>query len=176
LPERGGRQSAAHIHQALRQSVEQLRTLRQALKPVEEVRRSIRHVLFSNTYRRACARWANFFRHPLRHHPAHQVMVTYVRAHWHHLTVHYHHSGMPHTNNIAERTMGELERRLKTIGSFGNVRTAQAYINLLIAYLRAKPYTDCRGHRKYCNGLSRLELAGADLPTKDWLKLALKPQ
>jgi hypothetical protein len=48
-------------------------------------------------------------------------------------------------------------------------------MKLLVAYLRAKPYTDCRGKRKYRNGLTPLELAGATLPTSDWLKLCLKP-
>jgi len=71
--------------------------------------------------------------------------------------------------------MRQLERRLKTVEGFGTVASARAYLNLLIAYLRTKPFTDCRGPRRYRNGLSRLELAGATLPTHDWLKLCLKP-
>jgi hypothetical protein len=51
-----------------------------------------------------------------------------------------------------------------TIGSFGNVRTAGAYIDLLIAYLRAKPYTDCRGYRKYCNGSPGWNWQGCNYP------------
>ena len=125
----------------------------------------------------ACSRWANFYRHSLRHHPVHRVMVEFVKRRWQSLTIHYHHPGMPNTNNIAENTMRSRkagERRLKTIEGFGSIRTARGYMNLLIAYLRTKPLTDCRGKRKYRNGLSRLELAGAALPTKNWLKLCLK--
>jgi hypothetical protein len=176
LPDRGEQESLLHARQSLWRGLQELKVLKSALAPVEELRRAIRRVLFSRSYGIARSRWANFHRHRLRHTVAHRVIVEYVASHWKVLTVHYHFRGMPNTNNIAERTMGEIQRRLKTIGSFGNVRTAGAYINLLIAYLRAKPYTDCRGYRKYCNGLSRLELAGAELPTKDWLKLALKPQ
>lgn len=175
LPDRGERGSILHARESVWRGLEQLRTMKVALLPVEELRRAIRRVLFSRTYRIACSRWANFHRHRRRRHPAHRMIVEYVASHWHVLTVHYRFRGMPNTNNIAERTMGEIQRRLKTIGGFGNVSTAGAYINLLIAYLRSKPYTDCRGYRKYANGLSRLELAGAELPTKDWLKLALKP-
>jgi transposase-like protein len=175
LPERGEARSELHAREDLTRGYHQLRALGESLKPVEELRAAIRRVLFSRTYGLACSRWANFFQHRLRRHPAHGTIERYVTSHWHALTVHYRFHGMPNTNNIAERTMEELERRLKTIESFGNPSTARAYINLLIAYLRAKPFTDCRGHRKYRNGLSRLELAGAELPTKDWLKLALKP-
>lgn len=176
LPARGQLRSELHARQDLLRGYEQLRSLRESLQPLDELRQAIRYVLFSRTERTARSRWANFFRHRLRRHPAHRTIVEYVQRNWHGLTVHYRFRGMPHTNNVAERTMVELERRLKTIGAFGNAHTAEAYINLLIAYLRTKPYTDCRGPRKYRNGLSRLELAGAQLPTKDWLRLALKPQ
>jgi hypothetical protein len=175
FPERTQRRSQARTQHALQRGVDQLRALREDLVILEEPRVAIRRVLFSRSYTLARARWAAFCRHGTHRRGAHQTIIDYVGKHWQPLTVHYHYRGMPATNNIAERTMAELERRLKTIGSFGNARTAEAYIKLLIAYLRMKPYTDCRGRRRYCNGLSRLELAGAELPTKDWVKLALKP-
>lgn len=176
LPDRGGRMSLQRAQEMFADRYVRLRRLQEGMKPVELLRTAIRRVLYSRTYRQACSRWASFHRHRLRPHVAHRMIVEFVRSHWHALTVHYHYRGMPNTNNIAENTMRQLERRLKTVEGFGNERTAETYINLLIAYLRAKPYTDCRGYRKYRNGLSSLELAGATLPTKDWLALCLKPQ
>lgn len=159
----------------IRRGYNELRWMRTELRPVEILRKRIRRVLFSRTYTIARARWAAFVRHPLRTHRTHQIIVEFIRRHWQRLTVHYHHPGMPYTNNIAENTMRQLERRLKTIEAFGSVPSASKYLHLLIAYLRTKPFTDCRGHNRYRNGLSRLELASATLPTSDWLKLALKP-
>lgn len=174
LPDRGTTESRKTAWEEIKQGYENIRLLKQRLRPVETLRKAIRRVLFSSNYNRACSRWANFHRHPLRDNPVHPVMIEFVNRRWHSLTIHYHHPGMPNTNNIAENTMRQLERRLKTIEGFGSLRTARGYMNLLIAYLRVKPFTDCRGPRKYRNGLSRLELAGATLPTNDWLKLCLK--
>jgi len=174
LPDRGTTESRRTAWEEVKQGYEKIRLLRKQLTPVETLRKAIRRVLFSSSYQRARSRWANFHRHPLREHPVHRLMIEFVARRWQSLTIHYHHPGMPSTNNIAENTIRQLERRLKTIEGFGTLRTARGYMNLLIAYLRMKPYTDCRGTRKYRNGLSRLELAGANLPTNDWLKLCLK--
>jgi transposase-like protein len=175
LPDRRSAESARRVWEEVKRGYEQIRQERKALKPVETLRRAIRRVLCAATYRQALSRWANFHRHRLHRHRAHRQIVDFVAAHWQHLTVHYHHRGMPRTNNIAENTMRQLERRLKTVEGFGTLSSARAYVNLLIGYLRTKPFTDCRGSRRYRNGLSRLELAGATLPTHDWLKLCLKP-
>ena len=153
----------------------ELKRVRLEMQPVELLRRAVRRILGASSYQVARARWAAFHRHPLRSRKAHQQIIDYITPRWRHLTVHYHHHGMPATNNIAENTMRQLERRLKTIEGFGHVESAKGYVNLLIAYLRTKPFTDCRGLRRHRNGLSRMELAGAQLPTKDWLKLCLKP-
>jgi transposase-like protein len=174
LPDRGSTASVQRTWEEVIRGHDELKRLRQEMQPVEILRKAIRRVLGARTYSAARARWAAFHRHPLRHRKAHQQIIDYITPRWRHLTVHYHHHGMPATNNIAESTMRQLERRLKTIEGFARVNTAKGYVNLLIAYLRAKPFTDCRGIRKYRNGLSRLELAGAQLPTKDWLKLSLK--
>jgi len=164
-----------HTWEEIKRGYDELRRMRLELRPVEILRKRIHRVLFSRSYTLARARWAAFARHPLHRHRAHQIIVEFIRRHWHRLTVHYHYAGMPNTNNIAENTMRQIERRLKTIEAFGSVRSASKYLHLLIAYLRTKPFTDCRGHNRYRNGPSRLELAGASLPTSDWLKLALKP-
>ena len=175
LPDRGTDQSARRLWEEIKRGYQEIRTLSESLQPVDQLRRAIRRVLCARTYVSATARWASFHRHRLRHHPAYRKIVDFVSRRWKSLTVHYHFRGMPSTNNIAENTMRQLERRLKTIEGFGSRRSARGYMNLLIAYLRTKPYTDCRRYRKYRNGLCRLELAGAILPTKDWLKLCLKP-
>jgi len=131
-------------------------------------------VLCSRTYETALARWAAFHRHPDRTHDAHRIISEVISRKWSALTVHYRHPGMPRTNNDGESVMRQLEQRLKTIGSFGSIPTGKAYLNLLVAYLRMKPYTDCRGGRRHRNGLSRLELAGAKTAKTDWLKMALR--
>ncbi|MGC8653672.1 MAG: hypothetical protein ACP5US_06755, partial [Candidatus Kryptoniota bacterium] len=61
-----------------------------------------------------------------------------------------------------------------TMESFQNSQTAAWYINLLVSYLRQKPYTDCRGKSKHLNGKSRLEAVNVKLKSKDWLKSSLK--
>jgi transposase-like protein len=175
LPDRRSSESARRVWEQVKDGYEQIRQERKALKPIETLRRSIRRVLFAATYRQALSRWANFHRHRLHRHSAHRQIVDFIGARWQQLTVHYHHRGMPRTNNIAENTMRQLERRLKTVEGFGTLSSARGYLNLLIGYLRTKPFTDCRGPRRYRNGLSRLELAGGTLPTRDWLKLCLKP-
>jgi hypothetical protein len=47
-------------------------------------------------------------------------------------------------------------------------------MNLLVAYLRLKLYTDCRGTRKHLNGTSRLQAAGVKIVPQNWLKASLK--
>jgi transposase-like protein len=174
LPDRRTDQSAQRVWEEIKRGYREIRTLRESLQPVEQLRTAVRHVLSARTYASACARWASFHRHRLKYHPAHRTIRDFVGHRWKRLTVYYHHRGMPRTNNIAENTMRQLERRLKTIEGFGSKRSARGYMNLLITYLRTKPYTDCRGYRKYRNRLCRLELAGATLPTTDWLQLCLK--
>jgi len=36
-----------------------------------------------------------------------------------------------------------------------------------------KPYTDCKGKRKYRNGHSPLELSQANFRVNDWVKLSI---
>jgi transposase-like protein len=99
--------------------------------------------------------------------------VAFLERHWDHLMMHHRVLGLPRTTNIIENVNKQLERRLKTIESFQHRSTASNYMNLLVAYLRQKPYTDCRGARKQLNGKSRLQAAGVCHPA-DWLTLALK--
>jgi transposase-like protein len=100
--------------------------------------------------------------------------VEFLERHWKRLMRHHSVKGLPRTNNMAETFNKQLKRRLKTIESFQHHRTAVPYMNLLVAYLRLKPYTDCRGPRKHLNGKSRLQAAGVKTSSRDWLEPCLK--
>jgi len=100
--------------------------------------------------------------------------VEFLERHWIRLMRHQSVKGLPRTTNMAETFNKQLKRRLKTIESFHHHHTAVAYMNLLVAYLRLKPYTDCRGPRKFLNGRSRLQAAGVKISSLDWLEACLK--
>jgi transposase-like protein len=100
--------------------------------------------------------------------------IGFLERHWERLMMHHRVKGLPRTNNMAESFNKQLQRRLKTIESFQHHTTAIAYMNLLVAYLRLKPYTDCRGHRKHLNGRNRLQAAGLRHLPNDWLVTCLK--
>lgn len=78
------------------------------------------------------------------------------------------------TNNQAESFIKQINRRLKLIEGFQRPETAEAYLRLLIMYLRFKPYTDARKTNRHRNGKSRLELAGVEAKNIDWLKFSQK--
>ena len=61
----------------------------------------------------------------------------------------------------------------RMVFAFQSLETAFLYHNLLRNYLRFKPYADCRGARKQCNGFAPGELCGAVLTTNDCLKNAV---
>ena len=90
------------------------------------------------------------------------------------LTTYHAHEGMPRTTNLVENVNKQIQRRMKTIEAFQHRTSAEQYMNFLVAYLRQKPYTDCRGERRRLNGKSRLEAAGVVLDSKDWLNNCLK--
>lgn len=100
--------------------------------------------------------------------------VTFLERHWVRLMRHHSVRGLPRTNNMAETFNRQLKRRLKTIENFQHRQSAIAYMNLLVAYMRLKPYTDCRGPRKHLNGKSRLQAAGVRLSSQNWLSACLK--
>jgi transposase-like protein len=101
-------------------------------------------------------------------------VVHFVASHWDALLEHQRDPQILRTTVRAENINKQFERRLKTIEAFQSIETAFQYQNLYRNYLRLKPYTDCRGARKACNGLSPLQLCHAVLPSSDWLKLAVR--
>jgi transposase-like protein len=100
--------------------------------------------------------------------------VGFLERHWDRLMMHHRVKGLPRTNNMAESFNKQIQRRLKTIESFQYHATAIPYMNLLVAYLRLKPYTDCRGARRHLNGRNRLQAAGLKHLPNDWLVTCLK--
>jgi transposase-like protein len=99
--------------------------------------------------------------------------VRFLERHWDRLMMHHRVRGLPSTNNMAESFNRQLERRLKVIEGFQHRTTAIPYMNLLVAYLRLKPYTDCRGNRRPLNGRNRLQAAGLKISSTTWLTKCL---
>ncbi|HEY9164619.1 MAG TPA: hypothetical protein VIS48_00495 [Candidatus Kryptonia bacterium] len=86
------------------------------------------------------------------------------------LTTHTINHDIPRTNIMVENFNRQLQRRLKTIEAFQSVSTASNYLNLIRNYIRFKPYTDCKGKRRYRNGNSPIELSNVTLQTRDSVK------
>ena len=100
--------------------------------------------------------------------------IEFLERHWDRLMMHHRVPGLPRTNNMAEGFNKQIQRRVKMIESFQRHTTAIPYMNLLVAYLRFKPYTDCRGARKHLNGKNRLQAAGLRRLPNDWLGVCSK--
>ena len=101
-------------------------------------------------------------------------VIRFIASHWDALLEHQRDPQILKTSVRAENINKQFERRLKTIEAFQSIETAFQYQNLYRNYLRLKPYTDCRGARRVCNGLSPLQVCHAVLPSSDWLKLAVR--
>jgi len=97
-------------------------------------------------------------------------LITWVEAMWEMLLAHQRDQHVAKTNAQAENLNKQLKRRLQTIEAFQYVHSAGNYLNLLCGYLRCKPYTDCRGARKLCNGKAPLELCQVPLAHHEWIK------
>ncbi len=104
----------------------------------------------------------------------HRKAVRFLKRRWKQLMMHHHVPGLPRTTNLVENVNKQLQRRYKTIEAFQHRTTAIHYTNLLVAFLRQKPYTDCRGSRKHLNGKSRLASAKIRGLHPDWMKNCLK--
>jgi hypothetical protein len=100
-------------------------------------------------------------------------VVGFMNRHLDGLTMHQKDDNIPKTSNLAENLNKQLMRRFKTIEAFQTFNTAFNYLNLICNYLRFKPYTDCKGKRKWRNGKSPLELCGVKLKNKNWIYLSI---
>lgn len=97
-------------------------------------------------------------------------IISFLTANVDGLTTHTINHNIPRTNIMAEIFNRQLQRRLKTIEAFQTVDTAFNYLNMIRNHIRFKPYTDCKGKRKYRNGKSPIELCNVKLQTRDWIK------
>ena len=150
------------------------RTSSRRARAIFELRERCRLILCARSQSQALDLLTNLRRHrtsePIRKWKA----VGFLERHWIRLMRHHRVHGLPRTNNMAETFNRQLKRRIKTIESFQHREGAISYLNLLVAYLRLKPYTDCRGQRKHLNGKSRLQAAGVTISSQDWVKATLK--
>jgi len=95
-------------------------------------------------------------------------MVELLKDNLGYLAPHYFDEQIPGTSNLAETTIKQYERRLKTIEGFQSAGGFKNYLNVFTMFLRFKKYTDCRGKNKYRNGQNRLQLAGVNTDNLDW--------
>jgi transposase-like protein len=155
------------------QGWETSRGLSERSRRLQDLRDACQSILFADSERKARERLVAL--RQARHYDRRKQTraIGFFLRHWNRLMTYHRIVGMPRTSNMIENVNKQLERRLKTIEAFQHPSTAVSYMNLLVAYLRQKRYTDCRGKRKHLNGKSRLQAAGADHPS-DWLRLALK--
>lgn len=141
-----------------------------------DLRRTLHSILFARSEASARRRYTMFRLKRVDSSIRQQKLaaMNFLNRYWDKLMTYHNHPGMPRTNNFAENFNKQIQRRVKTIEAFQSDESSKQYMNLLVAYLRQKPYTDCRGRRKCLNGKSRLEAAGVRLSSKDWLKNALR--
>jgi transposase-like protein len=152
----------------------QSRTLSVAYQQRQALRDAVHAILFARDEAVASGLFQRLRRTRRSPRIAHRKVIAFLNRHWNRLMQHHRVGGLPRTTNLVENVNKQLERRFKTIEAFQHRHTAVAYVNLLVAYLRQKPYTDCRGARRKLNGYSRLHAAGIRLTNGNWLKAALK--
>ena len=153
---------------------EQTRTLSERFKELQRLRDTCHAILFAPTEKEARKRLQSLKRTRGTAPELVGKVIAFFDRHWERLTAYHRFPDLPRTNNMAENVNKQIQRRLKTIESFQYRHTAISYMNLLVAYLRCKPYTDCRGTRRHLNGKSRLQAAGVRKLSQDWLQNCLK--
>jgi len=166
-----------YLVKASRDFVNQWRTTRplsRKAREIAELRDHCQKILCARTQREALDLLASLRRRHSSETLRKWRAIHFLERHWLRLMRHHSVKGLPRTNNMAETFNKQLKRRVKTIESFQHRQTAVSYMNLLVAYLRLKPYTDCRGKRKHLNGKSRLQAAGVNICPRDWLKASVK--
>lgn len=161
---------------AFMENYQTYKTLSVHQRQLEDLRRTLHDILFARSETLAKQRYTMFRlkRVDSSIQKEKRAAMSFLERYWSKLMMYHHHPGMPRTTNFAENFNKQIERRVKTIEAFQSREAAERYMNLLIAYLRQKPYTDCRGKRKRLNGKSRLEAAEVRLSSKDWLENAMK--
>lgn len=158
-------------------SVEQNQTCKSSTREtiIAELYEACRKILVADSERQAMKLYKALRNDKSYPEKQHRKVVRFLTRRWRQLTMHHRVVGLPRTTNLVENVNKQLQRRYKTIEAFQYASTAIHYTNLLVAFLRQKPYSDCRGSRKHLNGKSRLGSAKIRHLHKDWLKNCLKP-
>lgn len=176
--------SACHFHFLKRvdRSFGYLTVIRHAKKKKQfkmeiELRREIHHLLYRNTlseFMIGYEKIVNDFKQ--KHYRGGYCfsMVELLRDNVGYLVPHYFDDNIPKTSNLAETTIKQYERRLKTIEGFQSLVGFRNYLNVFTMFLRFKKYTDCRGFNKYKNGQNRLQLSNVDTAKIDWFSYGFK--
>lgn len=172
------RESLADRKQSLYDARRNLDKLQQELIPLaqqqsqkELLLERFRAIVFAPDRATSEQRWKSVRRVYRSTYPS---VVHFVARHWEGLLAHQHDAKILKTTVRAENINRQFQRRFKTIEAFQSAQTAFHYQNLYRNYLRFKPYTDCRGTRKACNGSSPLQLCQASITNPDWIKQAIR--
>jgi transposase-like protein len=165
------KQSLYDTNKTLQALKTQLIEINEAFREKSILLERFRDCVFAHTREISERCWRSFRR---AYHERYGNVIRFIALHWNALLEHQRDPQILRTNIRAENINKQFERRLKTIEAFQSIETAFQYQNLYRNYLRLKPYTDCRGARKPCNGLSPLQVCHAVLPSSDWLKLAVR--
>jgi transposase-like protein len=165
------KQSLYNAHVRLEVLTTTLTVCTQEYREKECLLRQLHAIVFARQAQTSERRWKTFCRVYAQDYAP---VVRFIASHWEKLLQHQHDAMIPKTTARAENMNRQLERRLKTIEAFQSPQTAFDYQNLYRNYLRFKPYTDCRGNRKRCNGYSPLQLCGATIMNPDWLANAIR--
>jgi transposase-like protein len=96
------------------------------------------------------------------------VMLELLKNNLGYLTPHYFDPQIPSTSNMAETTIKQYERRLKTIEGFQSKPGFKNYLTVFTMFLRFKEYTDCKGKNKHKNGQNRLQLSTVNTDKIGW--------
>jgi hypothetical protein len=129
--------------------------------------RAVMTMLYAAKRRVSTAPWRELKKHNAKTYPR---VIAWIDAMWELLLAHQRDPALAKTNAQAENFNKQLKRRFKTLEAFQSLQTAGNYLNLLCGYLRCKPYTDCRGVRKLCNGKAPLELCHVHFTHHEWIK------
>ena len=135
--------------------------------PNRRLKAQIRAILFAPTYHAACTAYWELTRHETDYTTqAAQRILKHLRNRFGLYMTHHRHPGLPADANITENVIRALTRRIRPMEHFATLDTANAYLRLLTAHYRWKPFTDSTNGR---NGQSPLQHAGVSLPTQHWL-------
>jgi transposase-like protein len=165
------KQSLYDTERRLMKMEQELTIIRQDHRDKEALLERFHALVFARERAVSQRLWKTFRRLYTTHYPS---VVRFIATHWEALLRHQDDPHIFKTTVRAESFNKQLQRRYKTIEAFQQLDTAFHYQNLYRNYLRFKPYTDCRGSRRKANGLSPLQLCGANIQHSDWIKNAIR--